>query len=88
MALYLGRDKVKINLNGIVYRLNLFSTTSTINNGWLLSSDDYILQDSNGIYLVPRDSASAIVGENVLLSSDSYILKDSTGLYLIFKESE
>lgn len=88
MALYLGKNKVKINLNGIVYCLNLYSATSIANIGWLLSSDDYILQDSNGIYLIPRDSASAIVGENVLLSSDSYILKDSTGLYLIFKESE
>lgn len=88
MALYLGEDKVKINLDGVAYCLNLFSTTSTINNGWLLSSDDYILQDSNGIYLIPKDSVSTIVSENVLLSSEGYILKDSTGLYLVFKESE
>ena len=84
MALYLGKDKVKINLNGIVYCLNLFSTAPITNNGWLLSSDDYMLQDSNGIYLIPKDSASTIISENVLLSSDGHILKDSTGLYLVF----
>lgn len=55
MALYLGEDKVKINLNGIAYCLNLFSATPTINNGWLLSSDNYILQDSNGIYLIIKE---------------------------------
>lgn len=55
MTLYLGEDKVKINLNGIAYCLNLFSATSTINNGWLLSSDNYILQDSNGIYLIIKE---------------------------------
>ena len=83
MALYLGENKVKINLNGIVYCLNLYSTTSTINNGWLLSSDNYILQDSNGIYLIPKDF-SEIVIDNVLLSSDNYILQDSNGVYLIY----
>lgn len=56
MTLYLGEDKVKINLNGIAYCLNLFSATSTINNGWLLSSDNYILQDSNGIYLIIKEN--------------------------------
>lgn len=50
MALYLGRDKVKINLNGFAYILNLFAK-----NGYLLSSDDYILMDSNGVYLTFKE---------------------------------
>ena len=53
MALYLGNSgRLKINLGGVVYRLNLFSATPITNNGWLLSSDNYILQDSNGVYLI------------------------------------
>ena len=56
MALYLGRDKVKINLNGVAYCLNLFSTAPITNGVLLLSSDDYILQDFNGIYLTSKES--------------------------------
>lgn len=83
MALYLGGSKVKINLGGIVYRLNLFSATPIVNNGWLLSSDGYILTDSNGIYLIPKDDMEVII-DNVLLSSDNYILQDSNGVYLTY----
>lgn len=57
MALYLGSsDKLKINLNGIVYYLNLFSKTSVANGIRLLSSDDYILIDSNNAYLTVKES--------------------------------
>jgi hypothetical protein len=56
MALYLGRDKVKINLNGVVYCLNLFSATPITNGILLLSSDGYILKDSNGLYLTSKES--------------------------------
>jgi hypothetical protein len=55
MALYLGEDKVKINLNGVAYCLNLFSTAPIANGVLLLSSDDYILQDFNGIYLTSKE---------------------------------
>lgn len=55
MALYLGNEKIKININGIVYNLNLFSETLILNGDILLSSDDYILKDSNGLYLTTKD---------------------------------
>lgn len=54
MALYLGTDKVKINLDGIVYNLNLYSATPITNGVMLLSSDNYILKDSNGLYLTTK----------------------------------
>lgn len=86
MALYLGNSgRLKINLGGVVYRLNLFSATPITNNGWLLSSDDYILQDSNGIYLIPKDETEIVV-DNVLISSDDYVLTDSNGIYLVPKD--
>lgn len=52
MALYLGGDKVKINLNGVIYRLNLH--TEILNGVKLLSSDNYILLDSNGFYITAK----------------------------------
>lgn len=88
MALYLGKDAVKINLNGIVCCLNLFSLTPITNGELLLSSGDYILQDSNGIYLIPNDSPAINTSTVKLLLSDGCALKESTGLYLVYKEDE
>ena len=56
MALYLGSDKIKVNLNGVVYYLNLASSTLILNGIKLLSSEGYILQDSNKIYLTAKES--------------------------------
>lgn len=58
MALYLGNsNKQKIILDGVVYRFNLFtSTTPPIENFIrLLSSDNYTLQDSNSLYLTVKE---------------------------------
>lgn len=55
MALYLGNDKIKINLDGNKYCLNLFSTVPITNGIRLLSSDDYILKDSKGIYITTKE---------------------------------
>ena len=56
MALYLGGDKVKTNLNGVVYCLNLFTSTLILNGIRLLSSENYILKDSSGLYLTAKES--------------------------------
>ena len=57
MALYLGcGDKLKININGVLYRLNLFSETPITNGVRLLCSENYILKDSNCIYLTAKES--------------------------------
>ena len=88
MALYLGNSgRLIVNLGGIAYRLNMFAQSTAINNGWLLSSDNYILTDSNEVYLIPKDCTDIVV-DSILLSSDCYVLKDSNGVYLIIKESE
>lgn len=54
MALYLGSNKVKINIDGATYCLNLFSETPITNSAMLLSSDSYILKDFNGLYLTAK----------------------------------
>lgn len=56
MALYLGSDKVKINLNDVAYNLNLFSSILILNGIQLLSYNNYILKDSNGLYLTVKES--------------------------------
>lgn len=57
MALYLGSsDKQKIVLDGNTYFLNLFSKILITNGEILLSSDNYILKDSNGLFLTIKES--------------------------------
>lgn len=56
MALYLGGEKVQINLDGVVYYLNLYSTTPITNGIRLLTFENYILKDSNGLYLTTKES--------------------------------
>lgn len=56
MALYLGNsEKLKIVLNGNKYFLNLLSEVLITNGVRLLSLDNYILKDSNGIYLTSKE---------------------------------
>lgn len=56
MALYLGADKVNMNLSGALYHLNFFSSTLILNGIQLLSFDNFILKDSNGLYLTAKES--------------------------------
>ena len=88
MALYLGNDKIKINLDGVVYCLNLVASTFNKNYIALLSSDNFILRDSNGLYLLPVDAEIPVIDGTMMLTLDDYILQDINGLYLTTKESE
>lgn len=57
MALYLGYDgvKKKIIMDGSTLRLCGFIKPSIVENIKLFSSDNYILKDSNGLYLIPKE---------------------------------
>jgi hypothetical protein len=55
MALYLGNNKVKINLDGVLYNINFISPTLILNGIRLLTSDGYILKDCNGLYLTVKE---------------------------------
>lgn len=56
MALYLGSEKVKVNLNGLAYYLNFYTTAAITNGVMLLTSDNYTLKDKNGLYLTAKES--------------------------------
>lgn len=56
MGLYLGNsENLKVNLNNIIYHFNLFAEIPITNGIRLLSSDNYTLKDSNGLYLTVKD---------------------------------
>lgn len=56
MALYLGSNKVKLNLNDIIYSLNIFTGNTLLNGIMMLSSDNYVLKDSNELFLTAKES--------------------------------
>ena len=56
MALYLGSDKVRININGIVYDLNLYSEVAILDGLKLLTSEGYVLKDINDLFLTAKES--------------------------------
>lgn len=57
MALHLGSsEKLKINLNGVVYNLNLLFEAPMENGIRLLSSEGFFLKDSNELYLTIKES--------------------------------
>ena len=57
MALYLGNsEKLKVNINGIAYYLNLLSEPPITNGIRLLSLENLILKDSNGLYITTKEN--------------------------------
>lgn len=57
MALHLGSSKnLKITNTGTKMKFNFYTVEPIINGIRLLSSDNYILKDSNGLYLTVKES--------------------------------
>ena len=54
MGLYLGNKKVKFNLNGKYYKLNILSSP-VIKGIKLKSSDGFYLKSSDGLILFAKD---------------------------------
>jgi hypothetical protein len=54
MGLYIGSAKQKLILNGETLCLNIPTAIPITNGDLLLSSDDYILKDMNGLYLTVK----------------------------------
>ena len=52
MALYLGGNKVKIfDASGNLFNLNIYSQNIITNGIKLITSDNYIITDSQGVYI-------------------------------------
>lgn len=53
MALYLGKNKVRINLNSTLCNIYISAITEQPSTEGiiLLSADNYILQDLNGLFI-------------------------------------
>lgn len=55
MALYLGSNGYKVNLDGNTYNLNLYTKTIIVNGVLLLTSDGSILKTLNNLYLTAKE---------------------------------
>jgi hypothetical protein len=56
MALYLGSSgKLRLNSSNAIYRLIIPSSYPFVNGIILKSFDNYILKDSNGVYLTVKE---------------------------------
>lgn len=56
MALYLGSKKQNVRIGSVLYSSHFYSTiVSMINGITLLTSDNYILKDTNGLYLTAKE---------------------------------
>ena len=57
MTLYIGSSgPQKVSLSDGVYNVYLFSNATIIDGVMLLSSDNYRLMDSKGVYLTAKES--------------------------------
>ena len=56
MAIYLGGSKKKLIVNNLTFNLNIPSSAPIVNGIMLKSLDNYILKDSNGLYLTSKES--------------------------------
>ena len=65
MGLYLGsgNQSLKIILDGVVYKLNLYSTAPITNGIVLISSDNYVLKDIDDQYLTVDEEELLTAGE-------------------------
>lgn len=55
MALYLGNgEKVKVHFDQHTFNLNMY-TPLMVNGIVLISADNYILKDINGVYLTAKE---------------------------------
>lgn len=55
MALYLGSGNKKIRLGSTIMYINLYASIAIINGIALVSSDNYMLKDSRGLYLTAKE---------------------------------
>lgn len=77
MAVYLGGSyKLKVILDNVSYRLSLPSREPEVR---LLSSDNFILKSSDGLWLIPLPESK------VLTSLDGYVLTDLNSNILTVK---
>ena len=77
MAIYIGGTKCKLCINGVMYNINIPTSTPITNGVILLSSDGFSLTDSNGLKLIPKEEY-----DDRLLPLDNHILKDLNEVYL------
>ena len=59
MALYLGSQRVSVKLGSSNRLIEFYSTTLITNGARLLTSNDLIVKDSNGLYITLEKESSS-----------------------------
>ena len=55
MPLYLGKNQLKLNLNRMIYNVNISMSNIISNVTILISRDNFILTDKYGVYLIAKE---------------------------------
>ena len=55
MGVYLGTNKVRVIMDGVLYDLHIAEVAPVITGIKLLSSDGYVLKDLNGLYITTKE---------------------------------
>lgn len=57
MIIYAGRKfvRTRIVLNGVTYVVRMLNEPQIVDEIRILSLDDFILKDSEGVYLLPKE---------------------------------
>lgn len=55
MAIYVGNSKQKLVVGNVVQSMKIYNKEVAEKVKKLLSSDNYILRDKNGLYLITKD---------------------------------
>lgn len=59
MAIYIGSNRVKLNLNYIAHRVHLLTSKPESTIVRIKSSDERTLKDANGLYLTAKEYKKA-----------------------------
>lgn len=55
MGLYLGSNRQKLQINNTVVNMHIYSSTPITNGIVLMSSNNYMLKDANGLFLTVKE---------------------------------
>lgn len=55
MGLYLGSNRQKLQINNAVVSMHIYSSTPITNGIVLMSSNNYMLKDINGLFLTVKE---------------------------------
>lgn len=85
MGFYINGVNYQFHLGNKAYFVHIPTIDLTKKGVSLISSDDFILTDLNGLYITAKQEVEY---NNMMVSVDNYILQDLNSVYLTTKEDD